>query len=114
MDFLNTLNNFFGIFEALNSTPGEKAVPYQDEKALCLDTADVQKTLGRVNTQKAPGPDNIPGRVLRGCADQLACVLSDILNTSLDQAKVSSCFKTASIIPVPKKLQITSLHSPLS
>lgn len=66
-------------------------------------------TLRRVNSWKAPGPDNIPGWVLRDCADQLTCVLTDIFNTSLHQAKVPSCFKTTSIIPVLKKSQITSL-----
>ncbi len=109
-DFFNNLNNIFGRFEALNSTPAVKAVPQQDEKALCLDTADMWRSLRRVKTRKAPGPDNIPGRVLRECADQLACVFTDIFNTSLDQAKVPSCFKSATIIPVPKKPKITSLN----
>ncbi|KAI3351053.1 hypothetical protein L3Q82_005595 [Scortum barcoo] len=109
-DFLNDLNNFFGRFEALNSTPAEKEVPLQEETALCLASADVRRTLKRVKTRKAPGPDNIPGRVLRECADQLACVLTDIFNTSLSQAKVPTCFKAATIIPVPKKTHITSLN----
>ncbi|KAI3357423.1 hypothetical protein L3Q82_015858, partial [Scortum barcoo] len=108
-DFLNDLNNFFGRFEAINSTPAEKEVQ-QEETALCLASADVRRTLKRVKTRKAPGPDNIPGRVLRECADQLACVLTDIFNTSLSQAKVPTCFKAATIIPVPKKTHITSLN----
>lgn len=104
MDFLNKLNNFFGRFRA------EKAVPNQGEKLICLDTSDVQKTLKRVNMRKALGPNTIPGWVLRGCADQLACDLTDNFNTSLDQAKVPSRFKTASIIPVLKKLLIPLLN----
>uniref|UniRef100_A0A3B5PZ90 Reverse transcriptase domain-containing protein n=1 Tax=Xiphophorus maculatus TaxID=8083 RepID=A0A3B5PZ90_XIPMA len=109
-DFLNGLNNFFGRLEALNSTPAKKTVPHQEEDPLCLDTADVLKTLKRVNPRKAPGPDNIPGRVFRECAGQLAGVLTDIFNTSLDQATVPACLKTASIIPVPKKPQVTSFN----
>lgn len=108
-DFLNELNHFLGRFEALNCTPAGKAVPHWDEKALCLDTADVRRTLRRVNTRKAPGPDNIPGQVLRECADQLAYVLTDIFNTSLDQDRDPTCFKTATKIPVPKNLK--SQHS---
>ncbi len=73
---------------------------------LTLNTADVRRTLEKVNAQKAAGPDNIPGRVLKECADQLAPVLTDIFNISLDQAVVPSCFKTAIIIPVPKKSTI--------
>ncbi|KAI3353238.1 hypothetical protein L3Q82_019779, partial [Scortum barcoo] len=72
-----------------------KEVPRQEETALCLASADVRRTLKRVKIRKAPGPDNIPRRVLREYADQLACVLTDIFNTSLSQAKVPSCFKTA-------------------
>ncbi|XP_068506804.1 transmembrane protein 176 isoform X8 [Syngnathus scovelli] len=109
-DFLNGLNNFFGRFEALNGTPAVKTVPHQEEEVLCLDSADVLKTLRRVNPRKAPGPDNIPGRVFRECASQLAGVITDIFNTSLGQATVPACFKTASIIPVPKKPQITSFN----
>jgi len=78
-DYLNELNNFFGRFEALNSSSADKAVPYQDERALYLDTVDVRETLRRVNIRKAPSLDNIPGRVLRECADQLAYVLKAIL-----------------------------------
>ncbi|KAI3359068.1 hypothetical protein L3Q82_002570 [Scortum barcoo] len=77
-----TSTSMMEMFEALNSTPAEKEVPRQEETALCLASADVQRTLKRVKTSKAPGPDNIPGRVLRECADQLACVLTDIFNTS--------------------------------
>lgn len=109
-DFLNELNNLFERFEELNTTPTKKSTPHETENVLCLDTADVRTSLRRVNTHKAPGPDNIPGRVLRDCADQLACVLTDIFNTSLDQATVPSCFKPATITPVPKKPKISSLN----
>ena len=34
----------------------------------------------------------------------------DIFSASLDQTKVPSCFKTATIIPMPKKPQMTSLN----
>ena len=111
ISFLNELNQFFGRFEELNTTPARKAIPHPDEQALRLETVDVQKTLRRVNARKAAGPDNIPGRVIRECADQLACVLTDIFNTSLTQAVVPSCFKAATIIPVPKKPNTTNLNN---
>lgn len=53
--------------------------------------------------------DNIPGQVLKECAGQLACVLTDSFNTSLEQAIVPSCFKTATTFLVPTKLK--SQHS---
>ncbi|KAK1786835.1 hypothetical protein P4O66_017219, partial [Electrophorus voltai] len=45
-------------------------------------SSDVRRTLRGVNPRKAAGPDNIQGRVLRECADQLADILTDIFNIS--------------------------------
>lgn len=103
-DFLNDLN-FLGRFEALNITHAENAVPRQEEMSLCLDVAEVWQSLKRIDTSVAPGPDHIPGPVLKDCADQLACVLTDMFNTSLDQAVVPSCLKSATIIPVPETIR---------
>ncbi|KAI3375933.1 hypothetical protein L3Q82_016361, partial [Scortum barcoo] len=47
----------------------------------------------QINTRKAPGPDGIPGRALKVCADQLADVFADIFNMSLLQSVVPTCFK---------------------
>jgi len=65
----------------------------------------VRQTLRKVNIRKAACPDNIPAVYLKDVQ-----VLTDILNTSLDQAIVSPCFKSETIIPVPKKPTITSLN----
>jgi len=63
----------------------------------------MKRALTRINPRKATGPDNIPERVLKDCAEELKHVFTDIFNTSLQQAIVHSCFKAATIIPVPKK-----------
>ena len=55
-----------------------KAPLSPDDEVLCLDPADVQRALRKVNPRKAAGPDNIPGCVLKECADQLAYVFADI------------------------------------
>ncbi|KAK3508324.1 hypothetical protein QTP70_021483 [Hemibagrus guttatus] len=83
---------------------------WQEEQVLCLTTADVRKTIRRVNPWKATGPDNIPGRVLRECAEQLADVFNDIFNISLSSAIVPMCLKTTSIIPVSKKSPVSCLN----
>ena len=72
--------------------------------------ADVSKTFKRVNPRKTAGPDGIPSRVLRACADQLAGVFTDIFNQSLPQSAVPTCFKWATIVPVPKKAKGTNLN----
>ncbi|KAK0135165.1 putative RNA-directed DNA polymerase from transposon X-element [Merluccius polli] len=65
--------------------------------------ARVKRALSTINPRKATGPDNIPGQVLRDCAEELTDIFTDIFNTSLSQAAVPSHFKTSIIIPVPKK-----------
>ncbi len=55
-------------------------------------------------------PDNIPGRVLKDCAEQLTDVRTDIFNTSLSQAVIPTCLKSTTIIPVPKKSPVSCLN----
>ncbi|KAI3375613.1 hypothetical protein L3Q82_003935 [Scortum barcoo] len=73
-----------------------------------ISRADVCRTLKQINTRKAPGPDGIPSRALKVCADQLADVFADIFNMSLLQSVVPTCFKETII--VPKKPKILSLN----
>ncbi|KAI3376832.1 hypothetical protein L3Q82_000411 [Scortum barcoo] len=65
--------------------------PPPGEEPLRVTAAEVRRTLQRINPRKAAGPDNISGRVLKGCAYQLTEVLTDIFNTSLQQAAVPTC-----------------------
>src|SRR4029434_4324979 len=51
-----------------------------------------------------------PRHVLRACAGQLTEVLTDLFNLSLAQAVVPTCFKTTSIVPVPKHSTAASLN----
>uniref|UniRef100_A0A3B1KH12 Reverse transcriptase domain-containing protein n=1 Tax=Astyanax mexicanus TaxID=7994 RepID=A0A3B1KH12_ASTMX len=100
---LNDLNGFFARFEPLNNTPAQKFILPPGDQVLTLSPDSVRRAFSRINARKAPGPDNIPGRVLRDCAWELAEVYTDIYNTSLSQAVVPTCFKATIIIPVPKK-----------
>lgn len=61
-----------------------KATPPVGDQVLCLTAANVRNNLRRVNPQKTAGPDNISSHVLRDCADQLADVLKDNFNISLN------------------------------
>ncbi len=75
-----------------------------------VNIVDVRRSLLKVKPRKAAGPDNIPGRVLKDCAFQLSEVLTDIFNISLFQAKVPSCFKSTTIIPVPKTSTVSCFN----
>lgn len=101
---LNSLNNFFGRFEAEDNTPAQKTPPPPVDKVLSLSPASVRRSLSGICARKAAGPDNIPGRVLKACAEELTDVPTDIFNTFLSHAVVPTCFKTTTIVPVPKKV----------
>ncbi|KAI4882981.1 hypothetical protein NFI96_015780 [Prochilodus magdalenae] len=90
-------------------TPRIRLTPPPGEVPLSVTPAEVRRTLRRINPRKSAGPDNIPGRVLRECADQISEVLADI-NVSLTQAAVPTCLKAATIIPVPKSSTVTGLN----
>ena len=106
MDVLlpDKLNNFSVRFED-NTVPPTR--PATIDCGLSFSMADMSKTFKRVNPRKAAGPDGIPSRVLRACADQLAGVFTDIFNQSLSQSVAPTCFKMASIVPVHKKSKVT-------
>ena len=68
-----------------------------DDCVITRSVADVSKSFIQVNIQKAAGPDGLPGRVLRACADQLS-----IFNLSLSKSVIPTCLKQTTIVPVPK------------
>ncbi|KAI3377374.1 hypothetical protein L3Q82_008562, partial [Scortum barcoo] len=110
VSFLNKLNNFYARFERGNTATATKAAVTPDHQPLTLSPDDVGAVLGRIVVHKAAGPDGIPGRVLRACSGELAEVLTDIFNLSLAHAVVPTCFKSTSIIPVPKNSKPSSLN----
>ena len=79
---------------------------------ITLSVANVSKTFKQVNIHKAAGPDGLPGRVLRACADQLVSVFTDIFNLSLSESVILTCFKQTTIVPVPKNTKVTCLNDP--
>ena len=86
------------------------ARPATKDCRLSFAVADVSTTVKRGNPGKAAGPDGIPCRVLRACADQLVGVFTDIFNLSLSQSAVPTCFKMSTIVPVSKKAKVTELN----
>ena len=72
------------------------AVP--DDGVITLYIANVNKTFKQVKIHKAAGPEGLPGRVLKACADQLASVFTDIFNLSLTESVIHT-FQTDHHIP---------------
>ena len=81
-----------------------------DNSVITLSVADVNKIFKQVNIHKAAGPDGLPGRVLKACADQLSSVFTDIFNLSLTESEIPSCFKQTTIVSVPKEVKVTCLN----
>ncbi|KAK3537683.1 hypothetical protein QTP70_017914 [Hemibagrus guttatus] len=51
----DALNSFYARFEAQNDVTARKTIPPPEDQVLCLTTADVRKTLCRVNPRKTAG-----------------------------------------------------------
>lgn len=64
---------------------------------------EVTKALEAVNPNKACGPDQIPGRILKECALEIAPSLTRLINLSLQTCEVPKDWKRANIVPVFKK-----------
>ena len=65
----------------------------------------LKKWLRKSNPSKASGPDMIPARLLKECADELAPTLAIICNKSLQAGTVPSDWKQAYVSTIFKKGQ---------
>ena len=64
--------------------------------------ADIAKCLGAVDPYKATGSDEVPGVVLRSCADIIAPHLAMVINSSFSMATVPKIFKCSHVCPLFK------------
>ena len=63
---------------------------------------EIELQLKTINVNKAEGPDGIPGRLLKECAEQISHSLTKLFNKSLRIGKVPLEWKLANIIPLFK------------
>lgn len=77
------LNRFCSRFENTNTRSAQRLTPASTDQVLQLTAESVRRTFSRINPPKVSGPDNLPGRVLKSCADKLKDVFTDIFNTSV-------------------------------
>ncbi|KAJ8010041.1 hypothetical protein DPEC_G00070860 [Dallia pectoralis] len=80
---------------------GDSPLP-STRTSLFIKTTQVKRELLRLRPGKAPGPDGVSPRVLKGCTGQLAGVLQHIFNLSVETGRVPAIWKTSCIVPVPK------------
>ena len=63
----------------------------------------VYKLLTDLKEHKASGPDSVPARVLKHCADSVAPVLQKIFQASIDNKYLPQDWRKANITPIYKK-----------
>ena len=69
-----------------------------------------ENALQQIKVNKAVGPDNVPAWVLRDNASTLAAPLTALFNTSLRYGVIPALWKTAHVIPLPKKQHPRSIE----
>lgn len=104
------LNHFFARFEVKRPNANTLTPLASRIHTLTLQEHEVRCVLRAVNPRKANGPDGVPRKVLKACADQLCGVFMKIFNLSLSLATIPPCLKSATIIQVPKKSATISLN----
>ena len=91
--FINLTDDFVPIVH-----PGPQPV-HED---LFVSIAEVARSLSSLNTSKTTGPDNLPNRLLKEFAPQLAPVIQDLFNQSLVEGTLHVLLKSSIVTPIPK------------
>ena len=68
-----------------------------------MSEEEVVHHLFNLDPSKAPGPENIPGHILKQCRAVIAPSLCSLVNQSLQTGTLPSEWKSANVTPVHKK-----------
>ena len=116
---VNELNQFFNRFDCHDFSQKRRMIhdilnrafaEEDDFQRLNTSEDEVRRAFQHVNPNKATGPDNIAPRVLKACAEQLAYIFCIIFNACFSTNTVPTTWKTACIVPVPKRSVIWSMN----
>ena len=91
-----------GDFDESNIPP----FPQRCSSTLCrvrFRPSTIKRHLRQLDPAKATGPDGIPARVLKECADALAHPLSTLFSLCFEQGVQPSPWKIANVVPVHKR-----------
>ena len=98
-------NQFASVFTDEDTTdmPDLNHAPFSDMDTIVIHENGVAKMLRNIKPHKATGPDEIPARLLKEAADQLAPILTLIFQASYNQGTVPAAWRQADVVPVFKK-----------
>ena len=74
-----------------------------------LSESAILSALEKLNPRKAAGPDEIPNRLPKECADILAYHVSSITNCSIAENRPPLAWKMAHVRPIPKVKHIVDI-----
>ena len=89
--------------EPPSNVPSKGNSPYARIPTLLIDTAGVEKQLSSLNPVKASGPDELPPRLLKTVAHELAPALTFLFQQSYDTGTVPTQWKQALVTGIYKK-----------
>ena len=71
-----------------NNPPPIHQYPDPELENVTITSSEVERELKNLNPTKAAGPDNIPTRVLKECATQLASPVASLFNNSIQSGSI--------------------------
>ena len=89
--------------EIINNFPNKGKSPYSTMEDIKINSKGVHTLLKNLKPHKAIGPDSIPSCILKAAADQLAPILTEIYQTSLNTGVVPQDWKDAHVVPLFKR-----------
>jgi hypothetical protein len=87
-------------FDTLLSETGDD-IPIENIRPYHVSEMSVSKKLAYLIKTKATGPDGISAWLLKENSDILGVTISDILNSSYQEASLLQSWKCADIVPIP-------------
>lgn len=100
----NAMNDHFARWE--NAVPANPiSLEGSASVSIRVSCEEVGRIFSHIKIRKAAGPDRLEGTILKSCKEQLSPVFRGLYQKSLDTHKVPNIWKTAEIVPFPKKLK---------
>ena len=100
------LKQFTSVFTKEDTSaplPDIKDKSFPSINNILVDEKGVLKLIKGMNVNKAAGPDGIPNKLLKACAEEVAPVLTNIFQESLNSSKLPADWKKANVTPLFKK-----------
>ena len=98
----NKINDFFISLTDHFTLPSPGAPLLSVPHNLLVSEKEVYRSLFSLQVSKAVGPDNIPNRLLKEFALELAPIIRDIYNQSLREGCIPTLLKSSIVTPIPK------------